>query len=222
MEVRVYPFGPLQASLYVVVIGKDAFIIDPCVSLDLLGLEEFDVKGIICTHAHYDHIIEADNIARKTKSVLLAYVDEIPLMKDSIRNGSARMFLPYAVESPVVALKDLEVLAPRDFMMKDDEKFTITVIHTPGHTSGSICVLFDSSEGSDKRKHLFTGDTVFAGSIGRTDLGGDMNQMRKSIAKIAAMEDDVIIYPGHGDITTVGAEKRNNPFFTSAFYNDIK
>ncbi len=222
MEVRVYPFGPLQASLYVVVIGKDAFIIDPCVSLDLLGLEEFDVKGIICTHAHYDHIIEADNIARKTKSVLLAYVDEIPLMKDSIRNGSARMFLPYAVESPVVALKDLEVLTPRDFMMKDDEKFTITVIHTPGHTSGSICVLFDSSEGFDKRKLLFTGDTVFAGSIGRTDLGGDMNQMRKSIAKIAAMEDDVIIYPGHGDITTVGAEKRNNPFFTSAFYNDIK
>lgn len=221
MEVRVYPFGPLQASLYVVTIGNDAFIIDPCVSLDLLGLEEFDVKGIICTHAHYDHIIEADNIARRTKSVLLAYVDEIPLMKDSIRNGSARMFLPYAVESPVVALKDREILTPQDFMMKGDDNFTITVLHTPGHTHGSISVLFDFTEGPDMGKHLFTGDTVFAGSIGRTDLGGDMNEMRKSIAKIAAMEDDVIIYPGHGDITTVGAEKRHNPFFTAAFYNDI-
>lgn len=221
MEVRVYPFGPLQASLYVVLVGNEAFIIDPCVSLDLLDMEEIDVKGIICTHAHYDHIIEADNIARRTKSVLLAYIDEIPLMKDSIRNGSARMFLPYSVESPVVALKDQEVLTPRDFMMKNDENFTITILHTPGHTYGSISVLFDFSNGTDKKKHLFTGDTVFAGSIGRTDLGGNMAQMRQSIAKIAAMDDDVIIYPGHGEITTVGAEKRFNPFFTAAFYNDI-
>ncbi len=221
MEVRVFPFGPLQATLYVVVIGKDAFIIDPCVSLDLLGLDELDVKGILCTHAHYDHIIEADHIARKTRSVLLAYGDEIPLMKDSIRNGSARMFLPYTVESPVVALHDRDILAPHDFMMNEENKFTITVIHTPGHTHGSISILFDLSECTDGRKHLFTGDTVFAGSIGRTDLGGDMNEMRKSIAKIAAMDDDVIIYPGHGDLTTVGEEKRHNPFFTAAFYNDI-
>jgi glyoxylase-like metal-dependent hydrolase (beta-lactamase superfamily II) len=221
MEVRIYPFGPLQASLYIVVIGKEAIIIDPCVPIDLLDLEGIDVKGIICTHAHYDHIIEADNLSRKTKSVLLAYSDEIPLMKDSIRNGSARMFLPYSVQSPVVGLTDGEILGPHDFLMSTDEPFTITIIHTPGHTLGSISVLFDFPEESDHKKHLFTGDTVFAGSIGRTDLGGDMKQMRNSVARIASMEDDAIIYPGHGETTTVGAEKHHNPFFTAAFYNDI-
>ncbi|MDD3959399.1 MAG: MBL fold metallo-hydrolase [Oscillospiraceae bacterium] len=221
MEVRFYPFGPLQAILYLVVIGKEAIIIDPCVPVELLDLDGLDVKGIICTHAHYDHIIEADNISRKTKSVLLAYTDEIPLMKDSIRNGSARMFLPYSVESPVLPLKDGDILTPRDFMMSDTEPFTIKVIHTPGHTYGSISVLFDFFEKKKNGKHLFTGDTVFAGMIGRTDLGGDMNQMKQSIAKIAMLEDDVIIYPGHGEMTTVGAEKRHNQFFTAAFYNDI-
>ncbi|MBN1891526.1 MAG: MBL fold metallo-hydrolase [Clostridiales bacterium] len=221
MEIRVYPFGPLQASLYVVAIGKEAFIIDPCVAYELLDLDGLDVKGIICTHAHYDHIIEADNLCAKTNSILLAYEDEIPMMKDSLQNGSAKMFLPYSVQSPVVALSDGEMLGASDFLIEDCEPFTIEVIHTPGHTAGSISLLFDFYESSGKRKHLFTGDTVFAGTIGRTDLGGDMKQMRQSIAKIAAMNDDVMIYPGHGDLTTVGDERRHNPFFTAAFYNDI-
>ena len=130
------------------------------------------------------------------------------------------MFLPYSVESPVVGLRDGELLGANDFLMTAKEPFSIRILHTPGHTSGSISILFEFPE-AEHKKHLFTGDTVFAGSIGRTDLGGDMTQMRKTIAMIASMEDDVLIYPGHGETTTIAAEKRYNPFFTAAYYNGI-
>lgn len=221
MEVRIYPFGPLQANMYMVVVGKEALIIDPCVSFDSIDLEGIDVKGIFCTHAHYDHIIEADNLSRKTKSVLMAYSEEIPVMKDSIRNGSAMRFLPYSVKSHVIPLTDGAEFGPDDFLMSGSEPFLIRVIHTPGHTMGSISLFFEFSEIKKGGKILFTGDTIFAGSIGRTDLGGDMDEMKQSIAKIAAMDEDVIIYPGHGESTTVGAETLHSPFFTAAFYNDI-
>ncbi len=221
MEIRSYPFGPMQANLYVVIIEKDAFIIDPCVPYESLDIEDYKVRGVFCTHAHYDHILEADNIIANTGSSLLAYSTEIPAFQHSRMNGSSYFGKEVKVNSPVCALNDGDILTSLDFEMTAKELFAIRIIHTPGHTSGSICILFEFMDNNGPRKHLFSGDTVFAGTIGRTDLGGSLKDMRNSISKIATLSNDVIIYPGHGDMTTVEQEKRSNPYFTATFYNDI-
>lgn len=221
MEIRSYPFGPIQANLYVVIIENDAFIIDPCVPYESLDIDNYKVRGVFCTHAHYDHILEADNIIANTGSSLLAYSTEIPAFQDARGNGSYYFGKKVKVNSPVCALNDGDILTSLDFEMNAKEVFTIRIIHTPGHTAGSICILFEFMDNKGPRKHLFSGDTVFAGTIGRTDLGGSLKDMRNSISKIATLSNDVIIYPGHGDMTTVEQEKRTNPYFTATFYNDI-
>ena len=206
MEVRIYPFGPLQANMYMVVVGKEALIIDPCVSFDSIDLEGIDVKGIFCTHAHYDHIIEADNLSRKTKSVLMAYSEEIPVMKDSIRNGSAMRFLPYSVKSHVIPLTDGAEFGPDDFLMSGSEPFLIRVIHTPGHTKGGISLYTG--------RILFCGDTLFSDNVGRTDLpGGSFAELVKSIRdKLFVLPDNTLVLPGHGDPTNILEERKYNPF----------
>lgn len=221
MQIRSYPFGPLQANLYTIQVANSIFIIDPCVPYETLALDDLTVKGIFCTHAHYDHILEADHLREQTGSELLAYIDEIPAFKDAYRNGSQQFLHPYQVKSPICELKNGDLLTPIDFDMSDEEPFTIRIMHTPGHSSGSMSILFDFINEEKNKRHLFTGDTVFAGTIGRTDLGGSMDQMRTSISKIATLSDDVMIYPGHGEITTVGREKLENPYFTPTFYNNV-
>lgn len=221
MEIRCFPFGPLQSNLYVVIIGKDAFVIDPCVPYETLEIADYRIRGVFCTHAHYDHILEADNIIGQSGSILLAHSTEIPALKDANINGSSYFSASYAVKSPIYAIKDGDILTSLDFEMTSTELFTIRIIHTPGHTSGSICILFEFMDNDGPRKHLFSGDTVFAGTIGRTDDGGSLKDMRNSISKIATLSNDVIIYPGHGDMTSVQQEKRSNPYFTATFYNDI-
>jgi glyoxylase-like metal-dependent hydrolase (beta-lactamase superfamily II) len=191
------------------------------VPYETLELGDYKVRGVFCTHAHYDHILEADNIISKSGSILLAHSAEIPAFKDTKKNGSSYFGKSCLVESPVCVIKDGDVLTSLDFEMTSKELFTIRIIHTPGHTTGSICVLFESMDNNGPRKHLFSGDTVFAGTIGRTDIGGSLKDMKNSISKIATLSNDVIIYPGHGDMTSVEQEKRSNPYFTATFYNDI-
>ena len=221
MEIRKYPFGPLQSNLYVIVFESDAIIIDPSVPFDSLRLEGIKVHGIICTHAHYDHIVEAENIRSQTGSILFAYEDETAVMINADRNGSSEYFTPLSVSPPICGLKDGEILTARDFGIDTKDNFTITVIHTPGHTYGSMCLLLTCSTESGDMKYLFSGDTIFAGSIGRTDIGGNMKDMMNSIRKLSRLPEDVIVLPGHGLPTTIGTEKRNSPYFTALNYDDI-
>ncbi len=221
MEIRTYPFGPLQANLYVVIFGKDALIIDPCVPYDSLDLEDITVRGIICTHAHYDHILEAENMRSQTGSVLLAYEDERASLMDASMNGTASFFSALTISPPIYGLRDKDVLSAEDFEFDSAADFTITVIHTPGHTSGSMCLLLDDKTSACSKSYLFSGDTIFAGAIGRTDLGGSMTDMMQSIRRLASLPEDVIVLPGHGQSTTIGNEKRNSPYFTAINYNDI-
>jgi len=215
MEIRTYPFGPLQANLYIIAFESDAIIIDPCVSFDMLGLDGINVCGIICTHSHYDHIVEAENIRALTGSILLAYEDEIQSILDPAFNSSSPFFPALSISPPVCGLKDGEVLTASDFEIKTKDDFTMTVIHTPGHTKGSICLLFTLNTPDGVRKYLFSGDTLFAGSVGRTDIGGSMPDMMNSIQRLSRLPDDVFVLPGHGQATTMGYEKTNNPYFTA-------
>jgi len=221
MEIRTYPFGPLQANLYVIAFESDAIIIDPCVPYQSLGLEGSKVRGIICTHSHYDHIVEAENIRSRTGSLIYAYEDEKEAIMDADMNGSSLFFEALSVSPPIGGLNDGDILTARDFKIDTKDDFSLTVIHTPGHTYGSMCLLFKVKTGSEDKEYLFSGDTIFAGSIGRTDLGGSMPDMISSIKLLSRLPDDVIVLPGHGQSTTIGKEKKNNHYFTSINYDDI-
>lgn len=221
MNIQSYPFGPLQANLYIVFLNRHAFVIDPCVNIESLELKKFKVAGIFMTHAHYDHIIEADHLAEITGAPLIALDVEQTAFKDPIKNGSLLFSNnKLSIQTQMLLLKDGDVLSTADFGI-DDEHFVLRIMHTPGHSSGSMCLLFEFPDEKGPTKHLFTGDTLFAGTIGRTDIGGSMDDMRRSIAKIAALPDQVIVYPGHGESTTIGHERQYNPYFTPTFYNDI-
>ena len=130
----------------------------------------------------------------------------MPVLDDPHRNLSALLDLPLTIQTPEFLLADEEVILIGSLRF--------LVLATPGHTPGGVCYL-DESDGN-----LFCGDTLFQGSIGRTDLpGGDTQTLLDSIhSKILALPDAVVCYPGHGPRTTVGAERKNNPFLTGAYF----
>ena len=156
-----------------------------------------EVKYIILTHGHGDHIGCVPELKKATNACIIAHSDEKEILLDKKKNLSYRMHCgptefeadEYVNEGDSVNLGDLKL------------KF----IHTPGHTKGGMCIKVGN--------HMFTGDTLFAGSMGRTDLySGDNKQMQKSLSRLKNYEDDIIVYPGHGPNTTMGIEKATNPY----------
>ncbi|HPE38538.1 MAG TPA: MBL fold metallo-hydrolase [Bacillota bacterium] len=220
MEIRTYPLGPLQANMYAIIMGKDCFIIDPCVPIDTLGLESYQIRAIFCTHGHFDHVTEADRMVEYTGSPLLISRKDEALLRDAGKNGSGDFMRCMDVKTPVCYMEENDFYTAADFQMATDEDFSIRVISTPGHTPGSVSILFSFSSPSTQ-EYLFTGDTLFAGSIGRTDLGGSDSDMRHSLALLADLDERIICYPGHGASTTIRKEKMENPYFTATFYNDM-
>lgn len=156
-----------------------------------------EVKYIILTHGHADHIGCVKELKNATNAIIVAHTDEKEILLDKKKNLSYRMH-----GGPN------EFDADKYVNEKDSIKIgnlKLTFLHTPGHTKGCMCIKVGN--------HMFTGDTLFAGSMGRTDLySGDNKQMQKSLKRLANQEDNVIIYPGHGPNSTMGIEKITNPY----------
>ncbi|MFA5629625.1 MAG: MBL fold metallo-hydrolase [Dehalococcoidales bacterium] len=205
MIIKHLEVGLLEANCFIVGCEKEkkAMVVDPGGDAEIilreiqnLGLE---VKTIVLTHGHGDHVSAANEVKSATGAKIAIHSDDIPLMQDS---ALCSMFgLDYnPVNTPDILLSEGDILKIGEL--------EFTVIHTPGHSRGSVCLL---GEGV-----LFSGDTLFNGSIGRTDLprtGGDYNTIIKSIqTKLLTLDDETIVYPGHGPQTTIGAERRGNPF----------
>ena len=170
---------------------------------DALAAKKIAVTALVITHGHFDHTAEAAYWTKTLNAPVLLHPADREWAEEGPQNS--RMFgLSVQPFPPWTAANDGQI-----FKLGAHE---VTLIHTPGHTQGGLCLLArDADTGA---QHLFTGDTLFAGSIGRTDLpGGDTAQLLASIrARLLALPDETRVYPGHGDFSTIGEERRENPF----------
>lgn len=182
---------------------KDVIFFDPADKGDYIyetlkgkGLE---VKGILLTHGHFDHIWGTNKLRELSGAPIYAYEEEKVLCEDAVTNVSDQVGRPYTVV-PDRYLRDGEEISIADMTCK--------LIATPGHTVGSCCYYFEEAG------ILVAGDTLFQESVGRTDLAtGSMSALTRSVKeRLFELPDETKVYPGHGDITTIGHEKKYNPF----------
>lgn len=210
MQIKIMPLGMVQANCYIISNDeKNAAIIDPGGSaakiLKYLADKELTVKLIALTHGHHDHIAALWDLLDEL-DVPVYIQNEDGEMLDDIKISLSRMSQLYFNYRPNTKYN---VLSDGDSLKLDE--LQIKLIHTPGHTKGSSCYLIGDS--------LFTGDTLFAGDIGRTDLyGGDYNTMKASLLKLAALEGDYKVYPGHGGGSTLECERTGNPYLGQMEY----
>jgi hydroxyacylglutathione hydrolase len=199
--------GPIQANCYVLGCErtKEAAVIDPGGDVDkilmTLTKDKLRCVYIINTHGHFDHTADNKRLKEVTGAKLVIHRADAPMILDQGSSGSLWGMEVEDSPPPDLYVEEKDVITFGDISLQ--------VLHTPGHSPGGISLVSD--------KMVFVGDTLFAGSIGRTDLpGGDYETLIRNVKeKIFPLGDDVVIYPGHGPKTTVGREKRSNPFFTS-------
>lgn len=201
MKIKVITDRMMEENTYVCYDENtlDAVVIDPSLNIDeekkFIKDNNLNVKYIMLTHGHADHIGDVLELKKMTGAKILAHQDEKEMLNDASKNMSIQFF-PVRVEFDAdIYVTDREKLKLGDH--------TFSFIATPGHTKGGMCIRL----GMD----MFTGDTLFAGSIGRTDFyGGDYKQLLKSLKKLSKMENDLAVYPGHGPASTIGIEKQKN------------
>ncbi len=205
IEIAVLTVGPVQTNCYIVNKkgSTSCIVVDPGEDADKIAnyIERKGLKneGILLTHGHFDHITGVSELISMAGGRLYVCDREKELLADSSLNGSAMVRNEVALEAEYY-LKDGQVLEIADMKFR--------VIHTPGHTIGSCCYYME------KEKILFSGDTIFMESVGRTDFPtGNWSQLSASIKeKVLTLPSDVKIYPGHGPETDVAYEKENNPY----------
>lgn len=211
-----FPSGALQANCYLLAAGKGA----PCVIVDpgqdaeepvAHAIREHGLSpvAVVLTHGHFDHCFAIAPICDGNDIPGWIHPEDREMLSDPMKGISA--------ESRAFFGGKLEMREPSDVRELTDQAvldlagLQLTVDHTPGHTRGSVTFRSGTEEGG---RLLFAGDTLFAGSIGRTDLpGGDVRQMAQSLrTKILTLDDDTVVLPGHGPTTTIGRERATNPF----------
>jgi len=202
---RRFVVGPFATNCYLVADPetRDAVIIDPgdnpSIIAETVHNESFFVRAIINTHGHADHTAGNGALHDEFGCPILIHELDAPLLTNPELSLAALAGYTTLVVPPAS-----RVLADGDQMTVG--QFAFIVIHTPGHTPGSICLVSDGL--------LFSGDTLFAGSVGRTDFpGGSAEDLVESIhTRLLVLPDDTVVYPGHGPATTIGQERRDNPY----------
>ena len=200
--------GPLQCNCSIIgdEATREAMVIDPGDDIDdvlaLIRKHNLQVKQIVVTHAHIDHVGGAMKLKAATGAPILLNQNDSALLK--MLDVQATWI---GVADPGKVEIDRSITTGETVSAGSH---TAQILHTPGHTEGSICLYFAPE------KKLIAGDTLFAGSIGRTDLpGGSMQKIMRSLHDtVLALPDETVVIPGHGELTTIGAERQTNPFLT--------
>lgn len=205
MLIECIPNNIVQSNVYIVAQNGEGVVIDCGCSVEkLMAVVEkhaLKIKYIILTHGHFDHIYFIDPVREKTGAKVCIHEMDSDSFTDPKLNGLA-----------LFPIKGVTSFKPADILLKDGDSLecgglTYKIIHTPGHSKGGVCIYLENN--------IFTGDTLFKETIGRTDFpGGSPTDIKKSITeKLYNLPDETIVYPGHGDATTIGYEKRYNPYF---------
>ena len=190
MNIRKLTLGLYQTNTYILSNDTEAAVIDPGYEPDIIldALEGKELKAILLTHGHFDHVGAVKELVAETGCEVWIHAAE-STMPPMMTAGPLYYTHAYAEGDTISPIEGME----------------LTVLHTPGHTPGSVCLVYG--------QHLFSGDTLFQGSCGRVDFpGGSPRQMIESLARLAAIESDYRVHPGHGESTTLAAEKRYNPY----------
>ena len=209
MMLEILTVGELQTNCYI--LGdeetRQGVVIDPGGDFEIIEAHlkklKLSVKHIILTHGHVDHIGALSQLKKATKAEVLIHSKDSAMLYDPNQN------LSIFSGDKIIATKADKLLGEGNIIQCGGIK--LEVLHTPGHTPGGISLLTD--------KMIFTGDALFCGSVGRTDFpGSSYQELIDSIKiKLLSKDDDLIIYPGHGPSSTIGEERKNNPFLTGDF-----
>ena len=201
--------GPLQNNVYFITDGKATFVVDPSCDADAIieALGGVSLDAIVITHRHHDHTGAAALLQKKTGAQLIVSSVDAPFVSGERPDPDGHPGVdPCRVD---VQVSDGDVVKLGDMAWK--------VILTPGHTPGSMCLFLDPAFGNDPEGAplLISCDTLFCSTIGRTDFaGGSIEDMRRSLKKLAMLPDETVVLPGHNDLTSIGAERSR----TFAYY----
>jgi len=211
---EVLPVGCLQCNCSIIgdPVTREALVLDPGDEvekvLEILQRHKLRVKAIVSTHAHIDHVGGLKKLHEVTGAPVMMHRDDLEL------------YLAMDMQAAWIGVRPPELSEVHQLLKEGDTlrwgPFEAQVLHTPGHTQGSMCLYVPRGAGKVPLHvpHLFAGDTLFAGSIGRTDLwGGSFEAIMRSLhGKLLALPEETLVYPGHGMATTIGAERESNPF----------
>lgn len=200
MEIKSVCVGELMVNCYILADGKEACVIDPGSEADRI-IQEADKMGakitkILLTHGHYDHIGAVKRLAEKTGAKVYVHKEDEIMLSDNERNLNFMSEIKIENCSADVLLSGGEIINVGSKELK--------IYHTPGHSPGGISIYTDG--------FLFAGDLLFRGSIGRFDYGNVRVELESLKFLVNTFSDDTIVYPGHGEFTTIGEEKQFNPY----------
>ncbi len=214
--------GMLQSNCYIIgLMGEgdnmgEAVLVDPGVDytevVQVLEAYRLQLKYIIMTHAHVDHIFYLNELYDNCGGKVVVHEGDAPLLRNALLNGSVMFGERKSFREADLTVKDGDLLTLDGINLK--------IIHTPGHTPGSMCIMAtlvgdgSAENGHNVKECLFTGDTLFRLGVGRTDLGaGNRRELEASLQRLMELADGLKVYPGHGAATEIGYERGNNPFF---------
>ncbi len=205
MTVRTFQLGELNSNCYIAVTAPGqcvAFDIGgaPRLVLEFLKMNRLKLTKIFLTHGHFDHMGGVEEVRRATGAEVFIHGDDAPMLTSSgLSLHSAISIMPFDKVTEFSEVKDGQII--------EDGSCRFCVLHTPGHSMGSVCYL------CDEENIMFSGDTLFCCSVGRTDFPGSSTEcMRQSLTRLCELERDYKVYPGHNESTTLNYEKENNPY----------